>query len=350
MLDFSSIYSLGELECLLLHGKERNFSWKSEEVLSLIISGLTNIIVFVLFLVCHQRCNTDAARFHVLCCSCITWLCFKGHLSTITSGVNCFQGIITGVVMIWHVGNSGGHFSITRNDCGTPTANWATTFVSSATVQPSLGSLIYMHFAYFRFPLWQRRIKHCFDWSPRKLPFCSVTCRQNLIPKSNWVISWCLPGSDFKLTLGFEHLATCHPFFLRFELRIPAHSKNIRLALNFRVKEKFAPVIQHFEEIVKNSRRLGGCRQHWLFCSISWSNCRIKNHWIIRKLMISKFLHILVDASCLLGLPILATEQYPRYFDSILLPQKSVTNKSVGGFDIYQFILSQGSGCNGWSS
>ena len=196
MLDFSSIYSLGELECLLLHGKERNFSWKSEEVLSLIISGLTNIIVFVLFLVCHQRCNTDAARFHVLCCSCITWLCFKGHLSTITSGVNCFQGIITGVVMIWHMGNSGGHFfSVTRNDCGTPAANCATTFVFSTTLQPSLGSLIYIvhawHFAYFRLLLWLRRIKHCFDWSLRKLPFCFVTCRQSLISYQTKVIySW----------------------------------------------------------------------------------------------------------------------------------------------------------------
>ena len=111
--------------------------------------------------------------------------------------------------------------------------------------------------------------------------------------------------------------------------------------MNFCVKEKFAPVIQHFEEIVTNSRRLGGCCQHWLFCSISWSYCDIKTG---KKRMKYTCLYILVDASCLLGLPILATEQYPRYFKSIL------TNKLVRGFDIYQFILSQGSGCNSWSS
>ena len=182
MLDFSSIYSLGELEYLLLHGKDRKFSWKSE-----VLSGQTNIIAFF---VCFWYV------LFVFCCSCINWLWVKGHLSTITSGVNCFQGIITGVVMIWHVGNSGGHFfSVTRNDCGTPAANCATTFVSSTIVQPSLGSLIYIvhawHFAYFRLLLWLRRIKHCFDWSLRKLPFCFVTCRQSLISYQTKVIySW----------------------------------------------------------------------------------------------------------------------------------------------------------------
>ena len=178
MLDFSSIYSLAELECLLLHGKARTFSWKSEEFLS----GLTNIIVFLFLL---------AGRFkvRVFCCSCINRLCFKGYFSTITPGVDCFQGIITGMVMIWHVGNSGGQnfFSVTRNNCGTPTANCATTFVSSTTVQLSLGSLIYIvhawHLVCFRLLLWLRRIKHCLDWSRRKLPFYFVTCRQK--SKSN---------------------------------------------------------------------------------------------------------------------------------------------------------------------
>ena len=51
--------------------------------------------------------------------------------------------------------------------------------------------------------------------------------------------------------------------------------------------------------------------------------------------MKSTFLHIPVDASCLLGLPILVTEQYPRYVDSIFPPPKSVTIEQ----DIYRNLL-----------
>ena len=101
--------------------------------------------------------------------------------------------------------------------------------------------------------------------------------------------------------------------------------------MTLHVKEKFAPVIQHFEEIVTNSRRLGK------FSSVD-QILRL-NHQTTAH---TGKIYILVDASCLLGLPILATEQYPRYF---------FLHKYIRWRDGYLsiemiFNLSQGSGCD----